>query len=117
MNAISVFFHNEPALAGILLCRLEYDMQLNYTVCICTECMFWVKAVLNCAVGRGTDVEKQPSPSCSQKTGSSLPSLFLLQSRQSLNGKMLFWRKLILGIAVFVDGEFGLAEGLDLPLS
>lgn len=94
-----------------------YDTLLNYTGCICTEGMLWVKAVLNCAVRMETDARKQPTPSCPQKTHSGLPFLFLLQSRQNLNGKMLLWRKLILGIALFVDGQFGSTEGLDLPLS
>lgn len=111
------FFHNETALAGTLLCGLVYDTLLNYTGCICTERMLWVTAVIICEVGRDTNAWKQPIPSCPQKTCSSLPSLFLLQSRQSLNAKMLLQGKLILGIALFVDGHFGSTEGLDLPLS
>lgn len=67
--------------------------------------------MLNSAVGRDTNARNLSEDSLN------LPSLFLLQSKQSLDRKMLLWRTLLLGTALFVGGQFGFTGDLGLPLS
>lgn len=107
-----LFFSSETAWLGSCfagLCMIH--SLLNYAGWFYAKCILWVKAVLNSVVGRDTNARNLSEDSLN------LPSLFLLQSKQSLARKMLLWRTLLLGTALFVGGQFGFTGDLGLPLS